>query len=98
MATQLKETLLTTEAATFSAWNASCRGEYCPGRKIHGLTLPNSLVTGFWSTGVLADFRWSLSAPGGPHTMQSCEWRDPVICTSSTKGWCTAAAPTSAPP
>ena len=71
VATQLKETLLTTEAATFSAWNASCRREYSPGRKIQGLTLPNSLVTGFSSTGVFADFRLSLSAPGGPQTIQS---------------------------
>ena len=98
VAMQLNEQLLVIDVATFSAWKSSCFSEYAPGTMIQGVTLPNSLVMGLRRTGSFSRFRRSRSAPAGPQTIASCEWIEPVMCTSSTRSCATAAAPTSAPP
>ena len=84
---QLNDALCVTIPATLSAWNSSSRSLQPPGTTTTGVTLPSSLVTGFWRSGAPRAIRSARSGPGGPHTMRSWVRFEPVMCTSSTAGW-----------
>ncbi len=97
-ALQLNEPLFVTMAATLRAMNSSSLAEYCAGTMATGLTFPSSEVMRFFSTGSLSRRRRSRSGPGGPHTIRSCVWFEPVMWTSATPGCSTRCFPTSPAP